>query len=423
MTKQEAEFGIIGSLIYTCGDEFDTLLLSPEDFSPPNDILIRKILELNEKRIRDDFDNVLAVSIGMGKDGRATALAQARNACFSSNNLRFYSDSLKEILVAEKIEKIKYESSTRIKDGDDPEKVGAEAAKSIAETQSRYTPKKSNFSLLEACCSFLDELEKGTQNQKSIKTGIFGVDELSGGIMPGEYVILAGRPSSGKTTFALNAAVRSGVKVGFISLEMNRKQISSKIISMASLTNTKWALRDPSRLKPQEKHDILNSIPDTLKMAERFEFYDTQEIDAALETIIMVMRWCAKAGCELIVLDYLQLVCVSGETREREIGKISQAIKYALGKLKMPGIILSQLSRGNEKENRPPKMSDLRDSGSLEQDADIIWFLHSEKGTDARNKIRKIQFYQAKGRLSGIGFCNLAYHLNSQRFYDLEENQ
>ena len=424
ISKREAELGIIGSIVCRNGYGFDETLLHPGDFSPPFDLIIKKILEVSGKGVSDDFGKILFQEVGADKDsGRAYALSQAVIGCYTGGNLHYFADCLKEIIVHERSENIRLQATVRIKAGEDLETVGIELSGKIAELKNRYLPSEKKFKLGQSCIELLEDIEAGKKPDGMIFTGIPPVDELSGGLIPGDYVALAGRPSSGKTTFALNAAVKCGLKTGLISLEMKAKPIASKIISMASLFNTKTALRNPNKLSMTEKEGILGATSKTLEIASRIELYDVEDISSQLDQVTQTMRQMVKNGCKLIVLDYLQLVEAEGENRQAQVSKISRTIKGLLGRLNVPGIILCQLSRDNEKENRAPRMSDLRESGAIEQDADLIWFLHRDQKSSMSDKIREIRFIQAKGRLSGVGCCQLAYNLDSQTFYGMEKER
>jgi replicative DNA helicase len=216
-----------------------------------------------------------------------------------------------------------------------------------------------------------------------LPTGYDDLDEITGGLQPGELIIIAARPSMGKTAFALNisrnAAVDHGKKVAVFSLEMTTRSLIIRLLSSE-------AAIDFSSLRkgflPMTDYRRLQTAADKLTHAEIW-IDDSGSLDI-LEIKAKSRRLHAEHGLDLVVLDYLQLAHAEGRGRERkdlEVAEISKGLKALAKELEMPVIALSQLNRGPEQrdpDKRRPMMGDLRESGAIEQDADVIAFIYRD---------------------------------------------
>ena len=215
-----------------------------------------------------------------------------------------------------------------------------------------------------------------------IPTGFRDLDEITGGLQAGELIVIAARPSMGKTAFALNiarnAAVDHGKKVAVFSLEMTTRSLIIRLLSSE-------AAIDFSSLRkgflPMTDYRRLQSAADKLTGAEIW-IDDSGSLDI-LEIKAKSRRLHAEHGLDLVVLDYLQLAHAEGrrERKDLEIAEISKGLKALAKELDMPVIALSQLNRGPEQrdpDKRRPMMGDLRESGAIEQDADVIAFIYRD---------------------------------------------
>lgn len=216
-------------------------------------------------------------------------------------------------------------------------------------------------------------------------SGFTDYDALTGGLQPSDLIILAARPSMGKTTFALNLAMNAaraalqgsniGAGVGMFSLEMSADQIAAKFLaSSVGLDQTKLA----KGIISQDEHDKL--IVATDQLAHTPIYIDDTPALHINAIRARARRLKRKHDVGLIIVDYLQLIRASAENRVQEISQISQSLKALARELDVPVIALSQLSRSVEsRQNKRPQLSDLRESGSIEQDADIVMFLFREE--------------------------------------------
>ncbi|MDR1572968.1 MAG: replicative DNA helicase [Clostridiales Family XIII bacterium] len=213
-----------------------------------------------------------------------------------------------------------------------------------------------------------------------LTTGFVDIDKKTSGLQKSDMIVVAARPGMGKTAFALNiahkAALRAGAKVLIFSLEMSKEQLVYRFLSLESHVEI-TRLRD-GKLNDEEWERI-NEAMDVLQGANIF-IDDTPGIPV-MEIKNKARRLKSEHGLDLIVVDYLQLMSEGGraENRNQEISVISRMLKQLAREMECPVIVLSQLSREVEKRrDKMPVMSDLRDSGAIEQDADLIIFLHRE---------------------------------------------
>ena len=233
----------------------------------------------------------------------------------------------------------------------------------------------------------IEALSKKEDGIRGVPSGFPALDNLLSGFHPSDLVILAARPSVGKTSLALdiarNAAVRHGVPVGIFSLEMSSEQIIDRMLSSESFVDS-WKIRT-GQVKSEDDFSRIRDALETLSKAPIF-------IDDKPGNNILAMRAVARRlkrerGIGLIIVDYLQLMAPTStkasDSMVQQVTEISRSLKGLARELEVPVIALSQLSRAVEQRGGRPRLSDLRDSGSIEQDADVVMFIHRE---DKNNK-------------------------------------
>lgn len=265
----------------------------------------------------------------------------------------------------------------------------------------------------------LQQAERG--DVYGVPTGYHDMDALTGGLQPSDLIILAARPSQGKTSLALslayNAAYLAHQTVGVFSLEMSRDQLVHRILAMHTGI-------DMQRLRLGNlRSDELSLALDGMGALSEVPIYieDTPGL-SIYEVRAKARRLKAEAGLDLLMIDYLQLM--SGrraENRVQEVSEISRGLKALARELNVPVIALSQLSRAVEgRQSHVPMLSDLRESGSLEQDADIVMFIYREetydKDTDKKG-VAEIHF--AKHRNGPLGVIPLRFEARTTRFQNL----
>ena len=275
----------------------------------------------------------------------------------------------------------------------------------------------------------LEEVYETTSNSSGqmmgISSGLTGLDMLLGGFQKSDLIILAARPSVGKTSLALDfvrhMAVKEKKKVAFFSLEMSRQQLTSRLLAMLSGVGL-WNIRTGT-LTDEEYARMADAFG---QLSEIDLWIDDQPGLSILELRARARRLYLEHKIDVVIVDYLQLIKgTRTDSRVQEVSEISQELKNMARELEAPVIALSQLSRRvEERQDRMPQLSDLRDSGSIEQDADVVMFIHRpeiydpdtpEKGT--------AQIIVAKHRNGPTGNVKVAFVKELTSFRNLEDSE
>lgn len=266
----------------------------------------------------------------------------------------------------------------------------------------------------------------GEETTKGVPTGFQGLDAKLSGLQPSDLVILAARPSMGKTSLAMNIAVNAAIKgrktVGVFSLEMSKEQLVDRLF--ASLLGVdSWKLQ---RGKLDDS-DFQNMGPIMDELSKANLFIDDSSASSMPEFRTKARRLQMEHGLDLLIVDYLQLMSTGNSSyagnRVQEISEISRTIKQVARELRIPIIALSQLSRAVEaRPDKSPQLSDLRESGSIEQDADVVLMLYREEyyneDTDRQNIA---DVFIRKHRNGPTGRVELLFKKEQMRFYDIDK--
>ena len=312
-------------------------------------------------------------------------LSELVNAAPAATNALHYAHAIK----AKHIHRELIEAATQIgelgyKEDGEVEQLLDEAQSTVFRIANTSTLQKFSAigdELKEAMVRF-DNLQNSTGELRGIHTGFRDLDNLLAGFQKSDLIILAARPSMGKTSLALDIIRQTAIghdnAVGIFSLEMSSQQLTDRILSAEARVDS-WKLRTGKRLSEEETAHIHTAI-DKLSTAPIF-------IDDKVERTVLQMRSIARRlkaekGLSLIVVDYLQLI-IPGTTRQsdsmvQQVTEISRSLKAMARELDVPVLALSQLSRAVEQRRDRPRLSDLRDSGSIEQDADVVMFIHRD---------------------------------------------
>jgi replicative DNA helicase len=278
-------------------------------------------------------------------------------------------------------------------------------------------------SLLHEAYDRLDYLHAHRGEISGVRTGFADLDALTTGLQKSDLVVLAARPSVGKTSLALNiaefAAVQEGRSVGVFSLEMSKEQLVLRLLS--SVANI-----DSQRLRTGflEEMDFARIAPAMNALSEASIYIDDTPNITAMELRTKARRLQAEAGLDLVIVDYLQLMQATTTNRDanrvQEVSEISRGLKALARELSVPVIALSQLSRQPEmRESKEPRLSDLRESGAIEQDADLVMFLWRDKerpGDDQEAEGEVINLKLAKHRNGPTGEIQLWFKKRQTRF-------
>jgi len=269
----------------------------------------------------------------------------------------------------------------------------------------------------------IDQLSQSKELVTGLPTGFVDLDEMTSGLQKGDLVIVASRPAMGKTSFCLNvaqqASFRTGETVGVFSLEMSKEQLVLRMLCADARV-------DSHRLRTgnlQEK-DWARLAKAYADLSDSKIFIDDSATLTPLEMRAKCRRLKAENGLGLVIVDYLQLVSAATRTenRQQEISSISRSLKGLAKELSVPVVALSQLSRAPEaRTDRRPLLADLRESGAIEQDADVVMFIYREeeyKPTDENKGIAEI--IVAKQRNGPTGSRKLAFIKEFTRFENLE---
>ena len=225
---------------------------------------------------------------------------------------------------------------------------------------------------------YIERLYERQEHVTGVPTGLNRLDELTAGLQPSDLILIAGRPSMGKTAFALSIAQHVGIKLHmkilFLSLEMSSQQLVQRMLSSEGRVDS-LSVRT-GRLQAQDWHRLTSAAG---RLSEAPIFIDDSPGLSVLEVRAKARRMKSEHGLDLIVIDYLQLMRgrANLDNRQQEVSEISRSLKALAKELNVPVVALSQLSRAIEtRGDNTPRLSDLRESGALEQDADVIMFLH-----------------------------------------------
>lgn len=431
----DAEQSVLGALLLDpealikIGD-----FLVPDDFySKSNSDIYKGILELSNARKPIDLitlPNLLAKDKVLDNLGGVGFLAELMTVVPSATNILEYATILKSKSTLRKMVKagqnIAGYGYDEEKDVEELLEKSEKEVFSISQTflKNKFVPVKE---ILEGRFEVFSERHDMEDDEldTGVKSGFIGLDKILGGFQPSDMVVLAARPSMGKTglalAIALNAAELYGKSVGIFSLEMSKEQLTDRMfanmlqVDMWKLQKGKLSDEEFMRMGPAM--DKLSSMP----------LY----IDDTVESSIAALRAKSRRlqmehGLDMIVIDYLQLMSTGNPkmalNRVQEIAEISRSLKALARELHIPVIALSQLSRAVEtRPDKRPVLSDLRDSGAIEQDADVVMMIYRDEYYNPEDtELAGItEIHVRKHRNGALGHCDLKFLKSEMRFEDV----
>lgn len=348
------------------------------------------------------------------------------NLVGSAANIEYYANIVAEKALARNLISTCTELTTEAYDGQkETEALLDDAERRILQLSD--TKNRGDFASVGAVVEVtLDKITKLYENKAGLTglpTGFRDLDRMTSGLQPSDLILVAARPSMGKTAFTLNIAQNVGVRqhktVAFFSLEMSQEQLVQRLLcQIAHIDSQK--LRT-GQLNSDEEWTRLTDACDKLYESPIY-IDDTPGISVA-EMRSKARRLKSEHGLDLIIVDYLQLMQGrNAESRQQEISEISRSLKALARELKVPLIALSQLSRSVEsRQDKRPMLSDLRESGALEQDADIVSFLYREDYYDKETENQHItEVILAKHRNGPVGLVKLYFKNEFTLFLNLD---
>ena len=434
----DAEQSVLGALLIDRDAIIEVAdILRPADFyRPSHGEVFAAILDLYERREPIDIvtvSEVLERRVQLEAAGGSAYLTSLINLTPTAVNAAHYSRIVERkavlrslISAAGRIAAIGYDETPDV-----AESIDRAESELFAVSQRRV---QSGFSalkpLLHAAYDRLDYLHQHKGELSGVASGFKDLDALTTGFQKSDLIVVAARPSIGKTSLALNiaehAAVREGKTVGVFSLEMSKEQLVLRLLSSV-------ARIDGQRLRSGflEEMDFTRLAPAMNALAEAPIYIDDTPNISTMELRTKARRLQAEVGLDLLIVDYMQLMQSSITSRDanrvQEVSEISRGIKGLARELQVPIIAISQLSRQPEmRESKEPRLSDLRESGSIEQDADLVLLLWREKepsGSSGDVDGEAINLNLAKHRNGPTDRLKLWFKKSETRFVSYAETE
>lgn len=420
LENYEAEAAVLGAVLVD-GTLIRQLTVEEDHFYDSRHRLILRAMKQADER--DAFIDLVVVTTNLGdaihQIGGTGYLLNLAEAVASTANIEQHEQL---IFDAYRMRKTR---EAAIKYSDNPSE--ADLAELISSLQNyrdagAVTQEKETFDYL---VEITNEMSSPPEEQANCMTSFEHLDEMTGGLQRGDLLIVAARPSVGKTAFALNLAAahcKNGGASSIFSLEMGTKSLLKRMISAKGrLNGQKW--RNMSFVVDDLKRAMM-AIGEISEW--KLWIHDNKRTVFDIRSAIRKKIFDNPDGNHLVIIDYLQLITATRrERRDLEIGEITRELKLLAIELNIPIVLLSQLSRGVEsRQNKRPLMSDLRESGNIEQDADVIFFLYREDYyQSSTEKQSKIEVIISKQRNGPTGTVELAFQKEYGRFVDLGKKE
>ncbi len=433
----EAEQSVLGALMLDKNAIINVAdFLKPEDFyKPAHEKIYAAIIRLYEKREPIDIVNVtdkLKTDNSLKEVGGASYLSQLIESVPTSAHVEHYSKIVKEKKVLRDLIQASAEITENAVDGSDDveslldnieQKILSISQKSFSQ---KFVPLRDE---LQGAYERIEKLHRsGEGGLRGIPTGFPEIDGLLSGFQNSDFIVIGARPSLGKTALALNIARNVAVKekkpVGIFSLEMSREQIVDRLIS-AEAQIPLWELRT-GRLKNDEDFEFIQNALSELSQAPLF--IDDMPSPTILQMRSMARRLQAEHGLSLIIVDYLQLIQprTNIESMVQQVTEISRGLKSMSRELNVPVLALSQLSREVDKrEVKRPRLADLRESGAIEQDADVVMFIYrkdKDKINPSAEEANTAEIIIAKHRNGPTGTIQLKWDGEKATFRSIDKH-
>lgn len=434
----EAERSVIGALmldknaITKIGD-----ILDATDFYQPNHAKIfSAILDLFEKNEPIDVlsvGNRLKAKGQLEKIGGALYLAEILETVPSASHVAYYAKEVKQKrILRDMLSAANNITEKAFSPVDDIEDFVDDVEQKIFSITQRSRPQ--NFILIKdelvSAYERIERLSQGEQGLRGVPTGFVGIDNKLSGLQKSDFIIVGARPSLGKTSFCLDiarhVAVNHKTPVGVFSLEMSRDQIVDRFISAESSVPL-WKLRT-GRIKDDVEFDMVRGALDRLNSAPIY-IDDSPSLNI-LQMRSICRRVQAEHNLELLIIDYLQLIQprTSSDNMAQAMAEVSRGLKSIARELNIPVLAAAQLSRAVEqRDDKNPRLADLRESGSIEQDADIVMFLSRKSKSNSLDLSPEdentVEIIIAKHRNGPLGTVPLHFDQEHASFKNIDVNR
>ena len=436
----EAEMAVLGSSFLTnyAFDKVCEELTSDMFLSEANRRIFEAIYELHQNKIPLDsatVKNEIEKKGNINAIGGIEYLSEVIDSVISAANIDYYIDIVRDKALRRKIIEVTNHINVDAYD------EAHETNELIDDAEQRFfnvtkARKAGEFKSIGAVIrSAQEQLERLAKNQAEITgiaTGFYDLDKLTSGLHENELIIIAARPAMGKTAFGLNLAVNAAINskrpVAIFNMEMGAEQLAMRMIAAAGGI-------DMNKLKTGRlEHNDWKKVNEAMSQLGDTEIYIEDASGMTVSEIRAKSRRLATSekGLAMVVIDYLQLIQGSvryAGNRQQEVSEISRSLKTMAMELKIPVVALAQLSRGVElRENKRPLMSDLRESGSIEQDADIVAFLYRDdyynKSAQENTNVSLTELIIGKHRNGSTGTIELLFERNLSNFRNyLKKNE
>lgn len=429
----DSEKAILGSIMLRPGaiHEINDLINIESFYAAKHGEIYKSMLELSNKGEPIDIlslSHKLEEKGLLDQVGGSSYLSELVNSVPASTNIKYYADVVNKKSILRKI----IDAGDQIselgfrEEVEDVYEILDQAEKRMMGINSgagSHTFKSIKDSLPEAW-ERLEKLHESKGELRGVPTGFRDLDQYLSGLQKSDLIILAARPSMGKTTLALDiarqAALKHGAPTVIFSLEMSTQQLVDRMLAAESRVNA-WSLRTGNLSTETEFSKIRDSLD---RLSKAPIFVDDMAGNSIIRMRSVCRRIRAEHGVGLIIVDYLQLMSTSKnyDSMVNQVTEISRSLKALAKEFDVPVIALSQLSRAVESRGGKPRLSDLRDSGSIEQDADIVMFIHREdKGKDESEKTNIAEILIEKHRNGPVGKVELYFDEKTTTFMSIDK--
>lgn len=438
----EAEMALLGSVMLRPDAIYEIMdiVVVQSFYFEKHRIVFEAMLELFSKHSPIDLLSLsarLKEKDLLERIGGTTFLTELSSSVPSSANIKHYAEIvMKKFMMRQLIEASEHLSHLGFNEAGELEEILDQAEKKVFDITERFAGSarfKELKPLLTESFERFERLSGPDHEIRGVPTGFGSLDDILGGFQRSDLIILAARPSVGKTAFALDLARRSALDhktaVGFFSLEMTDDQLTDRLVATQSKVNASLLRKGVKDLSSTWGTTVYSNLSTAVADLMEAKIY----IDDQAGNTIMKMRSAARKlkiekGLDLLIVDYLQLITPSsakaGDSMVQQVTEISRGLKILARELNIPIIALSQLSRAAAQEgSKEPQLHHLRDSGAIEQDADLVMFLHNEQNEEnpeEKNNMKKLII--AKHRNGPLGHVNFKFLAHIGLFTEVDHS-